>query len=162
MPENAPQKPPASVVVGALAIAILVAYNIVLVLLDLTRGFVPSGVTLFYLVWGIVVLWGTPLRSRLAWQMARIVSFCAGVLAGIVALFFLLTHAFVGRDLWLAAWGLFVAIDMLAVFFLFGRPTAIGYFRLRERHKRVGCLWGGENGSDKSFDPFVTPGGNAQ
>jgi len=126
---------PISLLAAEAAIALLVVYLAVILVLDIRyilsgrSGTVPTAVTFLHLAWSITALVGIPFGYRPAWRLACAASVFFGALAvfaGGVFLFLLL----VGHNdcIHPTIWYLFVALFFLVVYRCLKQPTAVNYF----------------------------------
>ena len=122
---------PTSILTGTVAIAVVMLSFSVDIGASLTRLEIPKFVSVFYVVWGLLMLWGTAARYRLAWRATRIV---AGVSATLSVLWPVgcIGATVVGKPppFWVFALAVSVSTVYYTIWCSFDRPSAMKYFRL--------------------------------
>jgi hypothetical protein len=122
---------PTSILTGMIAIGLLVACFAFDVRVSMAHAERPKAAAVFFIFWGLLMLWGTTAGHRLAWRMTRVVAFVGSLFSILGPVWCVVAMVRSGPPpLWAVAFVLFLCVDFCTIWFSFDRPSAMHYFRL--------------------------------
>jgi hypothetical protein len=127
-----------SILIGILSVAILLLLNSIGIAVSLRFREGLKGAYIFYVVWGLFVVYGTIIRWRLAWRVARIIAGVSAILSvSLAIILFIGALCAIGigvaqdaSPVWMTGAVVLVGANYYVIWRSFNHSTALNYFRL--------------------------------